>query len=103
MAGVHDRGGWPTDDPIDREEHDWADWERMTHSLVKVLFAKDIRNGDQLRRGIESMDPGEYESVTYFERWSATIETLLVEEGVLTTEEIDNRTQALRDRWGDAE
>ena len=57
-------------------------------------------NVDQMRRGIESMEPGEYESATYFERWSASVENLLVEKGVLTAEEIDKRTQALRDRWG---
>ena len=72
----------------------------MTQSLVGVLDAKGIMNVDQMRRGIESMDPKEYESVTYFERWSATIETRLVEDGVLTTEEIDNKTRELRDRWG---
>ncbi len=55
---------------------------------------------DELRRGIESIDPAEYEASTYFERWSASIETMLVEKGVLTIEEIDERAKALRDRWG---
>ena len=100
MTALHDRGGWPTNERIDRKEHEWADWERLTQSLVGVLSAKDIMNVDQLRRGIESMNSAEYESATYFERWSASIETLLVEKGVLTTEEIDERTQTLRDRWG---
>ena len=100
MTAVHDRGGWPADEPIDREEHQWADWERLTQSLVGVLSTKGIMNVDQMRRGIESMEPGEYESATYFERWSASVENLLVEKGVLTAEEIDKRTQALRDRWG---
>lgn len=103
MTEPHDRGGWPTDDPIDRDEHEWKDWERMTQALVGVLGAKGVMNVDQMRRGIESMDPKEYESVTYFERWSATIETNLVEGGVLTIEEIENKTQELRDRWGYAE
>ncbi len=100
MPAVHDRGGWPTDDPIDREEHEWADWERQTQSLRTVLDHKGIMNVDELRRGIESIDPTEYEGSTYFERWSASIETMLVEKGVLTIEEIDERAKALRDRWG---
>ena len=100
MPAVHDRGGWPTDEPIDRQEHEWADWERQTQSLRTVLDQKGIMNVDELRRGIESIDPGEYESTTYFERWSASIEMNLVEKGVLTTEEIDERAAALRDRWG---
>ena len=100
MPAVHDRGGWPTDEPIDRQEHEWADWERQTQSLRTVLDQKGMMNVDELRRGIESIDPGEYESTTYFERWSASIEMNLVENGVLTTEEIDERAAALRDRWG---
>lgn len=100
MPAVHDRGGWPTDEPIDRQEHEWADWERQTQSLRTVLDQKGIMNVDELRRGIESIDPAEYESSTYFERWSASIETVLVEKGVLTTDEIDERAAALRDRWG---
>lgn len=100
MPAVHDRGGWPTDEPIDREEHEWADWERQTQSLVTVLRGKDLMNVDELRRGIESIDRAEYEASTYFERWSASIETILVEKGVLGAEEIDERAKALRDRWG---
>ena len=103
MPAVHDRGGWPTDEPIDRQEHEWADWERQTQSLRTVLDQKGMMNVDELRRGIESIDPGEYESTTYFERWSASIEMNLVENGVLTTEEIDERAAALRDRWGQPE
>ncbi|MCH7907082.1 MAG: nitrile hydratase subunit beta, partial [Chloroflexi bacterium] len=52
MPAVHDRGGWPTDEPIDRQEHEWADWERQTQSLRTVLDAKGIMNVDELRRGI---------------------------------------------------
>ena len=100
MPAVHDRGGWPTDEPIDRAEHEWADWERQTQSLRTVLDAKGIMNVDELRRAIESIDAAEYESSTYFERWSASIETILVEKGVLTTAEINDRAAALRDRWG---
>jgi hypothetical protein len=100
MPAVHDRGGWPTDEPIDREEHEWADWERQTQSLRTVLDAKGIMNVDELRRGIESIDRDEYEGSTYFERWSASIETNLVEKGVLIEAEIDERAQGLRDRWG---
>ena len=34
---VHDRGGWPTDAPIDRSEHELADWELLTDALVGAL------------------------------------------------------------------
>ena len=86
---VHDRGGWPTDAPIDRSEHDLADWELLTDALVHVLAGKGLMNVDELRRGIESMPPDEYESASYYERWLYSIETILTEKGVLAPGELE--------------
>jgi nitrile hydratase subunit beta len=88
---VHDRGGWPTDAPIDRSEHDLADWELLTDALVHVLAGKGLMNVDELRRGIESMPPGDYERASYYERWLYSIETVLGEKGVLAPGELDAR------------
>ena len=76
------------------------DWERRTNALVGVLRERRLINTDELRRGIEDIPPREYESLTYYERWSASLERLLVEKGLLTTEEIDARANGLRERWG---
>lgn len=100
MPAVHDRGGLPSDEPIDRAEHDWADWEHVTNALVGVLRRHGLINVDELRRGIEAMAPDEYESSSYYERWSASIETLLVEKGVLSQAEIDAVAATLDARWG---
>ena len=100
MPAVHDRGGLPTDEPIDRAEHEWADWEHVTNALVGVLRRHGLINVDELRRGIEAMAPAEYESVSYYERWSASIETLLVEKGILSQAEIDAVAETLGARWG---
>jgi hypothetical protein len=88
---VHDRGGWPTDAPIDRSEHDLADWELLTDALVHVLAGKGLMNVDELRRGIESMPPEEYERASYYERWLYSIETILGEKGVLEPGELEAR------------
>ena len=88
---VHDRGSWPTDAPIDRTEHQLADWELLTDALLGALAAQRLMNVDQLRRGIESMPPEEYERASYYERWLYSIETRLVEEGVLAPGELDAR------------
>ena len=100
MPAVHDRGGLPTDAPIDRAEHKWADWEHVTNALVGVLRRRELINVDELRRGIEAMAPAEYESSSYYERWSASIETLLVEKGILDEAEIDTAAATLEARWG---
>ena len=88
---VHDRGGWPTEAPIDRAEHELADWELLTDALLGVLAARRLMNVDQLRRGIESMPPEEYERASYYERWLYSIETILGEKGVLEPGELEAR------------
>jgi hypothetical protein len=88
---VHDRGGWPTDAPIDRSEHELADWELTMDAIVGALGANGVMNVDELRRGIESMPPDAYEEATYYERWLFAAETILAEKGVLTVGEIDAR------------
>ena len=99
MSRVHDMGGRPSDDLIDQSSHEWADWEHITNALVGVLRNHDLVNVDELRRGIESMTPDEYEASSYYERWSASLETLLVEKGVLTFDEIDTRAAEVNERW----
>ena len=91
QRGVHDRGGWPTDAPIDRSEHELADWEVLTDALMSALVGRGLMNVDQLRRGIESMPLDEYERASYYERWLFSVETRLVEEGVLAPDELDAR------------
>ena len=89
MPRVHDRGGWPTDEPIDRSEHEYADWELRVDALHQTLGRKGLRSTDEMRRAIESLPPEVYESIGYYERWTAALEILLVEKGILTTDEID--------------
>ncbi len=91
---MHDRGGWPTDAPIDRREHELADWELLTDALVGALGNAGVMNVDELRRGIESMPPEAYETASYYERWLFAMETILTEKGVLEPGEIDARLAA---------
>ena len=89
QRAVHDRGGWPTDEAIDRSEHELADWELRIDALMAALTRRGLMNVDQLRRGIESMPPGDYVRASYYERWLFSIETRLAEEGVLAPGELD--------------
>jgi nitrile hydratase subunit beta len=88
---VHDRGGWPTDAPIDRSEHELADWELLVDAIVGALGARGVMNVDELRRGIEAMPPTDYESASYYERWLYSVETILTEKGVVAPGELDAR------------
>ena len=88
---VHDLGGMSTDAPIDRSEHELSDWELLTDALVGTLGGQGLMNVDELRRGIESMPPSQYERASYYERWLYSIETILAEKGVLAPGELDAR------------
>jgi len=90
-GAVHDRGGWPTEAPIDRAEHELADWEVLVDALVGALSRNGVMNVDELRRGIESMPPEAYEQAAYYERWLYSAELILTEKGVLEPGELDRR------------
>jgi len=88
---VHDTGGRATGEPIDRTEHELDDWELLTDALLGALGSAGVMNVDELRRGIESMPPAEYERASYYERWLFSAETILTEKGVLAPGELDSR------------
>jgi len=100
MARVHDRGGWPGAGPIDRAEHELAWWEKRTDALMRLLWTPERRviRVDEMRRAIESIEPARYEKCGYYERWLLALETLLVEKGILTREEVERKTQELQAR-----
>ncbi len=60
MPKVHDLGGLPTDESIDRTEHQMEEWERRVDSLNSILGEKGFKSADQLRRAIESLGPEQY-------------------------------------------
>jgi Nitrile hydratase beta subunit len=91
QRGVHDRGGLPTDEPIDRSEHTLEDWEVLTDALAGALARRGLVTVEELRRGIESIPREEYERASYYERWLYSIETILSEKGVLAAGELDRR------------
>ena len=97
---THDMGGRPGAGPIDRSEHQLADWEVLADGLSQALGAKGIRRTDESRRAREDMPPELYLRPSYYERWAYAIEEILVEKGILTREEIDRSVAELERRWG---
>jgi hypothetical protein len=83
--------------PIDRGQHEVEDWERLADAINVALEARRLQTTDQLRRAIESLD--NYYELSYYERWAAAAEKLLVEKGILTSEEIDERAAEISRRW----
>jgi len=90
MNGVHDMGGMTCFGSILREEDEpvfHAGWERQVFPLA-MLALGDLGTIDEYRHAIERMDPAHYLSSSYYEHWLAALETLAVEKGVCTQEEL---------------
>ena len=92
MRRVHDRGGAPGAGPIDRSEHEYSMWEKRTDAMLRCLWERGILNVDEHRRAIESLEPGAYEMLSYYERWLETLAKLAIARGLVTPEELDART-----------
>jgi hypothetical protein len=90
-------GGSPAG-PVDRDQHEVEDWERLADAVNGALEGRGLQTTDQLRRAIESLE--NYGDLSYYERWTAAIERLLVEKGVLSSDEIDERAAEIERRWG---
>ncbi|HIM81076.1 MAG TPA: nitrile hydratase subunit beta, partial [Dehalococcoidia bacterium] len=76
-------------------DHQKMDWEMRADALHQVLGQKGIRRTDEMRRAMESLDPDLYRSLSYYERWTAALELLMVEKGFLTSDEIDRKVTQL--------
>ena len=91
MNGVHDMGGMDGFGPVVPEKNEpvfHADWERRMYALVGVVTGAAQANIDEFRHAIERIPPARYLASSYYERWLAAAETLLVEHGVVTREEL---------------
>jgi hypothetical protein len=98
MTRAHDLGGSPGG-PIDKSQHETEDWERLADAINVALGMKGLQTTDEHRRAIESLPPEQYKKLSYYERWIAATEMLLVEKGVLTREEINERSAEIERRW----
>jgi nitrile hydratase subunit beta len=100
MNGVHDMGGMHGFGPIVREVNEpifHADWEAHVRAMMTEVRSRGYFNIDASRHGIERMEPAHYLRASYYERWLATIELNLMEGGFIASEELDARTELLRE------
>ncbi len=95
MNSLHDLGGVDWQGPIEREEDEpvfHADWEKRVFGLFPTTVALRAWNLDEMRHAIERMPGAAYLTTSYYEHWLHAFETLLVEKGVLTAEELASGT-----------
>jgi hypothetical protein len=92
----HDMGGQPAG-PVSLAEHEIEPWEKRVEAIMRCLQlrAQPVVTVDELRRGIEELPPKLYDTMSYYERWIASLVNILVEKGILSRAEIAARMAAL--------
>ena len=96
VDGVHDLGGMQGFGPVEMETNEpvfHADWERHAYRLTISSMLAGHLNG-RFRHAIERMDPAWYLASPYYEHWLTATATGLVEGGLITQEELDDRLGA---------
>ncbi len=92
MRGHHDMGGLPAG-PVEAKEHDYALWEKRVDALMVLLSqqGRNLLNVDELRRNIESIGGDAYETMSYYERWIFSITQTMIQRGVVTIDELNQK------------
>ncbi len=75
-------------------------WEKRIDA-INVLLSDDKRriiSRDERRLAIESLGEEVYQTLGYFERWTAAMARLLLQKGILSQDEIDAKIAEIRAR-----
>ena len=87
MRSHHDMGGLPAG-KVDREEHDYAEWERRVDAVAVLLGRKRRLSVDERRRAIETLTPQAYDALSYYERWVVALGQTMIQRGLITSAEL---------------
>jgi nitrile hydratase subunit beta len=93
VDGIHDLGGLQGFGEVEVEPDEpvfHADWERRAFALTQAAGHRGYLTG-RFRYAIERMDPVWYLSSQYYEHWLTGAATALVEAGIISVEELDQR------------
>ena len=92
MDGAHDMGGAKGFGPVVPEPNEpvfHGEWERRAFALTVAMSRPGGWNIDMSRFARENRPPEDYLSKSYFQIWLAGLETLMIERGLVTSEEIE--------------
>ena len=93
----HDMGGQAAG-PVPKDDHDFALWEKRIDALMVLCSAKGLFTVDGLRRVLEDMGEDAFETMSYYERWVASVNQNLIEAGSYTTTELGERMKKVAER-----
>lgn len=97
---VNDLGGQPGG-PICLDEHPTTLHEKRVDALQKLLTGEKLQafTTDAMRRAIESNTEEDYRSMLYYDKWIRAVRDLVIEQQLLSAQEIEDRIEVLRNRY----
>ena len=90
MNGVHDMGGMHGFGPVVVENNEpvfHSRWEGKVRVIMRRTVGR-FYHLDEFRHAIERMPPEDYLRASYYEKWLHALETVMLERGVVTPEEL---------------
>jgi nitrile hydratase beta subunit len=99
MNGVHDLGGMHGFGPVAIEKDEpvfHSEWEKRAFALTLACGFLGRWNIDMGRYAREQMPPAEYLATSYYEHWFFGLEKLLVEQGLVSAQELAAGRAAVR-------
>jgi nitrile hydratase len=93
MNGVHDMGGMHGMGPVEIEKDEpvfHAAWEERVFALRLACTFHRKWNGNMNRYAVERMPPVAYLAATYYEKVLFGLEMLLIEQGLVTAQELES-------------
>jgi len=94
-------GGLPAG-KVEPIEHAYEEWERRVDALMILLSGtrggRKLMTVDELRKNIEMLPPDAYDRMDYYERWVTSITQIMIQRGVITTEELGKKMAEIEKR-----
>ena len=84
--------------PVPDAQHDFSLWEKRVDALMVLSSTAGHFTVDGLRRVLEDMGEDAFETMTYYERWIASINQNLIEAGVYSSQELAEKMSQVRAR-----
>ena len=96
---VNDIGGLPAG-LVCKDEHPSTLHEKRVDALLRLLSGPKLEafTVDAMRRAIESNTEEDYRNLGYYDKWIRAVRDLVVEQQVLSRDEIDARVELLREK-----
>lgn len=97
---INDVGGLEAG-PVERREQAQTLFEKRVDALVMLLTHPRLGafKVDALRRAVEQNSPEDYATLGYYQKWLRAIQALLLEQEIITEDELDRKIAAVRGRF----